>query len=258
MKNLYFIKFGGSLITDKKVPYTRRDEVIRRCVADFVKVQQSFTDALFILGNGAGSYGHYAAIEKNIHETVGFAFVQQKVKELNAYIVEQLIDKGVAAMSIHQSSILTASNGALRSLSIDSLVGLLNVGMTPVLYGDIVYDDKKLCHIFSTEDLFDILIKKLADQYAIKKVIFETTVDGFLDSHNRVISLVNQTNWQEVKQNVLKTDGYDVTGGMKHKIEKALEYTKKNIVTHIVNGREPHILERVLVANEDVGTKIGM
>ncbi|OGK18162.1 hypothetical protein A2779_02410, partial [Candidatus Roizmanbacteria bacterium RIFCSPHIGHO2_01_FULL_40_98] len=241
MKKLIFIKFGGSLITYKDKPYTPRRDIIRELSKEIKKLQQIYSDHAFILGNGAGSFGHYAATELNVADGMkskkqkyGFALVQSKVKELNKIVVDELLKTGVNSISIHPSSVVTASKGKANKIFLDSIKGILSLGMTPVVYGDIVFDDKKGSHIFSTENLFEILVSKLYKKsFSVDKVIYLSIVDGVLNAEKKVIPTITQKTYSKFKKHLYKTEGYDVTGGMLHKVEKALKLSKSGIQIYI-------------------------
>ena len=151
---LVFIKLGGSLITDKEKAYTLRRNNIQNVAKSLSNIIREKKDTLFIIGNGAGSYGHYAATIHDYHKPFGFAFLQRKVKELNAIIVEELLRNGIPSISLSFSAISTAKSGKLQTIYLDSLKGFLESGVTPALYGDVVYDSKKNSTIFSTENIF--------------------------------------------------------------------------------------------------------
>jgi len=118
--------------------------------------------------------------------------------------------------------------------------------MTPVVYGDIVFDDKKGSHIFSTENLFEILVSKLYKKsFSVDKVIYLSIVDGVLNAEKKVIPIITQKTYSKFKKHLYKTEGYDVTGGMLHKVEKALKLSKSGIQIYIANGRK-NVLAKIL------------
>ncbi len=253
---LVFIKLGGSLITDKEKAYTLRRNNIQNVAKSLSNIIREKKDTLFIIGNGAGSYGHYAATIHDYHKPFGFAFLQRKVKELNAIIVEELLRNGIPSISLSFSAISTAKSGKLQTIYLDSLKGFLESGVTPALYGDVVYDSKKNSTIFSTENIFSVLCEKLGRSYKISKMIHLTTVDGFLDENKKVIPHITQRNFSSIKKNLYKTKGFDVTGGMVHKIEESLKLAKKGIETHIVNGSIDNVLESIVLNGEGSGTLV--
>jgi isopentenyl phosphate kinase len=184
-------------------------------------------------------------------------FAKYGVSRLNRMVIEALLREGVNACSVNPSSIITAENGKVESMFLDSITGMLQMGVTPVLFGDIVYDKVKGCQVFSTEDLFEIVIRKLLlKKYAIETVIHLTVVDGVLDNQGRVIPHIMKSNFEEVKKLLYKAHGYDVTGGMLHKVQKALDFAKKGIKTYIINGQRTKKLYAVVQAQQVSGTCI--
>jgi isopentenyl phosphate kinase len=263
MKKIVFIKLGGSLITDKTQPYVAKMEVIQTIAYSLKKIIAENPEIQFIIGNGAGSFGHFPAVKHNIKNGItnndqlfGFCEVQDGVARLNRIVVAELLNHNISVCSVHPSSIFTAKNGKINSVFLNSLEGLMSLGIIPTVYGDIVYDEEKGCKIFSTEDVFEILIQEfIKKNYHVAKVIHLTTVAGVLDGKGNVISRISKENFEEVKQHLYKTEGYDVTGGMLHKIQTALSYAEKNIQTQIIHGDN---LSKILLAEDiiDVGTSI--
>lgn len=62
--NAVFIKLGGSLITDKARPKHAHAQRIKALAAEISDLYKNNPEMVFFIGNGAGSYGHYA-----VHET---------------------------------------------------------------------------------------------------------------------------------------------------------------------------------------------
>ena len=63
MKELVFLKLGGSLITDKMKPYTPLLEVIDDLARQIAASLQTDRNLRIVIGHGAGSFGHVAASE---------------------------------------------------------------------------------------------------------------------------------------------------------------------------------------------------
>ncbi len=263
MKKLILIKLGGGLITYKDRPYTIRLKVIKKLAKEIKKIISKKKDAFFIIGNGAGSFGHYEAVKykisggiKNENQKYGFAVVQNSVKVLNKIIVDELLKEKINVISIHQSSILTSINGKLKNIFTDSLEGFLNLKIIPAIYGDIVYDEKKGAHIFSTEDAFSFLINKFhGKKYKVEKVIYLTTVDGVLDKKNMVIPKIKDK--MQLKKNLFNTDDFDVTGGMKHKVEQGLYLAKQGIKVYITSGVRKESIYHAVFDQNFYGTIVG-
>jgi hypothetical protein len=58
---LYFLKMGGSLITDKTTPRTPRMEVLNRLAMEIASACAQNPSLHLVVGNGAGSFGHVPA-----------------------------------------------------------------------------------------------------------------------------------------------------------------------------------------------------
>ena len=61
MRELTFIKLGGSLITDKTRPYTPRLDVLQLLAYEILDAQRATPGLPIVLGHGSGSFGHTAA-----------------------------------------------------------------------------------------------------------------------------------------------------------------------------------------------------
>jgi len=263
MKKIILIKLGGSLITEKDKPYTSRDDVINQLAIEIKKIITTKKDTIFILGNGGGSFAHYPAKKYHIQDKTkkdlfGYAAVQDGAAQLNRIVVGALLKQGIPAVSLHPSSFVTASGGVKKAFFTDSLFGQLHNHLTPVIYGDIVFDEKDSYHIFSTEALFSLIIPELRkEHYQVEKIIHLTSVAGVLDAKKQIIPLISQQNFVEVKKHIFKTKGTDVTGGMLHKIETALSYAKNGIPTYIIQGdNKQKLLTKLLLNQEVIGTTI--
>lgn len=262
MKKLIFIKLGGSLITEKDKPYTARMDVIQNIATELAHITKEKKDTLFILGNGGGSFPHYPAVKykmkegiKTPEQVMGFCEVQDAASRLNRIVVRELLDKGISACSINPSSIFTARKATVKNVFLDSIIGFLNTGVIPVVYGDIIFDEEKGSTIFSTEDIFNILISEfLQRDYQVEKVLYLCTVDGVYDKNGKVIPQITEQNWENVKTHLYATEGFDVTGGMVHKIESALDLAQKGIQTYILKGKEESL--HVMIDENQIGTVI--
>lgn len=265
MKKIIFIKFGGSVITDKNSPLSPSVANIKNLATQLAHVQAALSHKYyFVVGNGAGSYGHYYADKYKTTEGIqtekqieGFAVEQYFDTELNHLILKNLIDSKIHAQSFHPSSMFFVVGGKVKKVFMEPLIGTLNLGITPCLYGNIVFDKDKGCHILSTEVIFNQLIKQLLRRkYQIAKVVYVTTVDGFKKQDGTTIQTVNKENYPALKKHFYHTKGFDVTGGMKQKITEALKLAGKGVRTQIVNGNDEDILIKALIENRKIGTLV--
>lgn len=260
MKEVIFIKYGGSIITDKSCPMSVLENVIKTLnkQVQFLSLETSFS---IILGNGGGAFGHYFADKYQLFsgkiETDTFLGIC-KGKDGNSYlnrlVVEDLLNLGISACSVRISVPYILQNNAK---SWEEVFLYLDNDIIPIIYGDIVLLSKIQYDIISTEHAFVDLAKYMCEykkeQYHINKIIFCTNTDGVLDKNGEKIPKItadfNDSSifWHDNKN-------YDVTGGMLEKVEKSLKMASIAPV-QIVNGRQENAIIKA-VNGESIGTII--
>jgi len=60
---LMFLKLGGSLITNKDIPFLARKEKIKCLGVEIKKSIDTFPELSLLIGHGSGSFGHSAAAQ---------------------------------------------------------------------------------------------------------------------------------------------------------------------------------------------------
>ena len=265
MKKVTLLKLGGSLITDKTKPFTANLDIIEDLVSQIKKAIETSPNLRLIIGNGAGSFAHYPAVKFNMKEGIknekqktGFCEVQSAATKLNRIIVEELLKKKVKAISLNPSSMIISKNGKIKDFFIKPIIGLISLGITPVIYGDIVYDEQLGSKIYSTEQLLsEIAIRLKKAGFLIEKIIHNGITKGVLDSNKNLIPTITLKNIKVVKKFLNGARGYDVTGGMMHKVVECLKLKKQGIKSLIINGTaEKDLLTNALLGNKVVGTMI--
>jgi len=262
-KPLVLVKLGGSLITDKNVPYSVHLNVIERLAKEIAEVKKAGKIDL-IVGHGGGSFPHVSA--KKYQTSSGFigkeseygmCVVQNDAARLNRIIVSSLLDAGVKAMSFQTSAVCVAKDSKIQNFYLDSMKELLEHEIIPVPYGDVGVDLNKGCCILSTEEIF----RFLATQFHPRKIVMVGKVDGVFtadpikDKTAKHIREISKENWQETKKYLGGSDGTDVTGGMIHKIEQSIDMAKSGAEVEIISGLREGNLKRCLFG-ENVGTSI--
>lgn len=265
MGKVVFLKLGGSLITDKTKPFTQKPAVIRNIAQQIKKALDKDAKISLVIGNGAGSYAHYPAVLykmrngiKTEKQKMGFCLVQDAAARLNRIVVEQLLKAGVKCMSLNPSSMIVSKDGKIKDFFVDPVIKLLRLGITPVLYGDIVYDEKLGSQIYSTEMLLTELalrFKKL--KIEVNSIIHNGITSGVMDEKGNLIPRISSDNFKTLKKIFTSTKGFDVTGGMLHKVRESLKLAKHGMKTVIINGvSQKDLLKKAILGEEVVGTVI--
>jgi isopentenyl phosphate kinase len=256
-----FLKLGGSLITDKNVEKSFRQDAMTRLAHEITRALLDNPNLNLLIGHGSGSFGHFVASRnKTIHgvktpaEWEAFAEVGLVASELNSLVAKSLHDAGVPVLRLQPSASAKCRDGVLHTLNVEPIRAALANGLVPLVYGDIAFDDVRGGTIVSTEKLFF----RIAEEISIDYVLLMGEVDGVYDQHKKLISEITPTNAERVITALGGSGGTDVTGGMETKVQDMLELVKRHRTTHIriANGLQPENLYRLLIGETDTGTLI--
>jgi isopentenyl phosphate kinase len=261
-KTLTLIKLGGSLITNKSKPFTLQRKMLENVVA---QIKQAHDEgARLIVGHGSGSFAHvpaekYRTIEGNINnESVyGAAVVEDVASQMNRIVVGEMLKQNITAVTQQSASLFSlATRDARPEISLKNIQSLLGGGFVPVVYGDVLFTQDGNFTIYSTEKVLNNLALALRSAgETIGKVIHCGETDGFLKNGQVVKTITTQTH-QLMLSAMDKAKGFDVTGGMEHKVEMALSLAQEGVDSFIVGNNHGGNLYRTIVGQEYIGTKI--
>lgn len=263
-QKIVLIKLGGSIITNKEVPMMVRKQVLKRLVADLVKAQIE-TNQTYIIGHGSGSFAHAPALRYGtkdgfIHaeSKMGMAITQDSAAKLNRIVIEEFLNKDFPAVSFAFSNSLVTKNNQCQSWNDAVFNQYLINGLSPIVYGDVIVDSKKGCTIWSTETILSFLVDWLQQKtdYQPKQVVYVNEVAGVLDQDRQIIPEISIKNADTIKKMMTRTKGFDVTGGMWHKIEEALKLSQKGVETFVISGLIKNNLYQLLTEQSYQGTHV--
>lgn len=277
MKELVFLKLGGSLITDKTQPYTPLLDVMDDLALQIKTALQTHPNLRLVIGHGAGSFGHVPASEYRTRDGLppkstplahrerdetednywkGFAEVWYQASTLNRYVMKALHKAEMRAISLPPSSNVIASNGQVSVWETTPIRMALAAGIVPVIFGDVVFDEIRGGTILSTEDLFMHLAKALNPERILLAGL-EAAVWADFPARTTRIKAITPASFEEVSAGVGKSHGADVTGGMESKVKQMVELVKElpDLQIQIFSGSEPGNIVRVLTG-EVLGTVI--
>ncbi|MCK4758377.1 MAG: kinase, partial [Thermoplasmata archaeon] len=173
---MILVKLGGSAITDKSKELTARVDVISRLTKE---IADSGKKCLVI--HGAGSYGHIKAKKYCLKEGTGhpeyrqgIIDVQMDVRILNGLVVDAFHAAGMPVASIPAGAMAVFEDGELVELPANVFRHYLDIGITPITFGDVVVDRSRGVCICSGDDI----MLHLARELGIKKCLFVTSEDG--------------------------------------------------------------------------------
>jgi isopentenyl phosphate kinase len=255
---MFIIKFGGSVITDKKTKYQFSQ---KRCSQLVSEVKESAKKALIV--HGAGSFGHILAKEFELNEGYlnekqipAIAQVQKDVKDLNLMVLNTFIESGIPAVSLAPSAFLIHKNKEITGMEMELFKRYYKMGLTPISFGDVVLDDDLKFSICSG----DQLMLEFARAFLPEKVIFVADVDGIFTSDPassddaELIPVLNQNMLAEVEKKKAQVD--DVTGSMLGKLDHMFKIADLGVTTMIINGTVENRLRDALLGEDVISTKI--
>ena len=260
---LIFLKLGGSLITNKSVPYTPRTEIIDSIAAQVARFLERDREVELLIGHGSGSFGHEAAGQLQTMARKpgtdlwhGFSEVWYQASTLNRLVTEAFRRTGLAVVSISPFSSVVADNGEIDRWDISPIRNALDHHILPIIYGDIVFDSKKGWSILSTEMLFDHLL----DTFHPRRILLAGMEEGVWKDYpdrNHLVSEITPKLYETEPPSWGDIAGMDVTGGMRSKVEDMLNLVKRepDLQVHIFSGKDPKMIHRAL-NGENMGTLI--
>ena len=276
MKELVFLKLGGSLITDKTKPYTPLLDMMDDLALQVATTLQTQPNLRLVIGHGAGSFGHVAASEYKTRDGYprpsplahrerdqneenyweGFAEVWYQASTLNRYVMKALHKGNVRAISLPPSSSVIASEGKVSVWETTPIRMALSSRMVPVIFGDVVFDEIRGGTILSTEDLFMHLARALSPERILLAGL-ESAVWQDFPARTKKIEKITPNTFDQISSGIGKADGADVTGGMESKVKQMLELIENNheLTIQIFSGTEPGNIVRALTG-ETLGTVI--
>ena len=260
---LIFLKLGGALITDKAQPHTPRLQVIERLAGEIAAAQAEDTGLHILLGHGSGSFGHFPASQyktrlgvKSAEEWRGFVEVWREAAGLNHLVMRALERAGLPALVFPPSAMLIAHQGKVASWDLDPLRHALEVGLLPVIYGDVVFDTQLGGTILSTEDLF----AHLAGYIQPAGLLLAGNQPGVwadFPENTRLLPEITPTSYPHIGSGLSGSAAIDVTGGMAGKVRRVISLVEAlpGLRASIFSGEIPGNLRRALLG-EALGTQV--
>ena len=225
---LYFLKLGGSLITDKHQPHTARPAVLARLMREIAAARAARPGLALVLGHGSGSFGHAEGktygTRNGVHsaeEWQGFAKVQAAAGQLNQLVLEAARAADLPVVNFPPSASAICRDGEIAVLAVAPIQNALAHGLVPVVFGDVAMDETRGGTIVSTEDVFRFLAPRLQPERVLLAGI-EPGVRTHWPEGEILASVTPAT----PLGGIAGSHAADVTGGMASKVQEMLALVK--------------------------------
>jgi len=247
---VFVLKLGGSVMTDKTRERSPRLKIIDE-IAEII----SLSGKRLLIVHGGGSFAHPTASKYELQagyrdpsQLMGYAATKRGLLELQGIILDALIRHGVAAIPFTTSSFVSAKGGRINSMDTRAMRRLFQLGLPPVLSGDVVADEALGFSIVSG----DQLAPALAIEFQASQVIFGCDVDGVFTEdpkrspNARLIPKVDRSAIDRIVESAGPSSAPDVTSGMAGKLRESKRLVEAGIPATIVNLTNPQNLKALL------------
>jgi len=254
---MILIKLGGSIITNKTQYRIFNREMVRRLCAE---IRDSGVNAIIV--HGGGSFGHVISKEYSLHkgytdpkQVPAVARVQYDMRELNLMMMDELLNAGIPAVSVPPGSCFMMDDGKLLLDDPEVLLSASDMGLMPVMFGDVVFDRSKGFGICSGDQLIEVL----CGIYDPERIVFVSDVDGLFDKDpktNKDAKLLPEVTSEILNGVSSESSVDDVTGGVRAKMEAMLRMTSSERDCILVNGSVEGRLCSLLKGDSVISTTV--
>lgn len=261
------IKLGGALLTDKRQPFTLRHAILNQVVNELKTCIESGFIGRLLLVHGAGSFGHPPVVQHQLHkgfqsptQLIHFTYAHNCVMQLRLAIAKVCHQASLAVVTIAPSSCMTADGFVARNQFYDAISGFLDLGMIPLLGGDLITDQQVGFCVHSG----DIIAVDLALHYRASRLIFATAVDGIYDRDPIQFpqaKRIGQLSLQELVDGAAQLNVHqdlDASGAMAGKLDavrQASDAMRAGLCVHVLSMMREGNLQ-ALLNGKPVGTQL--
>lgn len=265
------LKIGGSSISNKKLlkialksqsPEDIKSalaidgQVIDNIASEIGSLYSSGVKRIIIL-TGVGSPGHFTVLKYNLHkgftrdkyQSLGLIEAQNAVNRLRQNLLEAFLRHEIPTMQIYASSIYESDKMRIVQGYTTNIERFLEIGIIPVISGDMVPDKTMGCSVLSG----DQILKDLVEKFKPKKIVFGSDVDGLYDSDPKInpeANFIPEVTEENISTILSQVSGEDASGQMKGKIveiKTLLDSGYKDIL--LLNITKRGVLEQAINQN---------
>jgi isopentenyl phosphate kinase len=247
------LKLGGSVVTDKMVPFKIRDDVIAGMASELA--QTGRTDLIII--HGGGSVGHYLADKLNLLgsekiKPMDSSYVLLEMDKLSTRIASHLIEKGIPAVTLPTHAIGRSANDGEFKLDESNIKLALDLGFSPLLKGDVVFGEKGNVDIVSG----DALASRLAISFGAERLVMCMDQDGIIGPDSKLLDRVKLSEPYDRLLWPSEEGRIDVTGGLGAKLKELESVVKRGIPVLFLCPFRPNRLFNAISGKPFRGTEV--
>ncbi len=244
------VKLGGSAITDKSKDCTPNFPVIEHAIEQLASYK-----APIILLHGGGSYAHPMVTRSKLDrgflkktQTIAVSETEMNLDQLTRIIGASLLLNKRPFVPLHPISFVTMRAGQISRCFLDPVRKSLELGLTPLMHGDVAFDEIKGWGVLSADKLATLLGARLK----VSRVLFGCDVDGIYSRNPKVseeaelITEVTSSNASTLIRTLRREPSGDASGGMLGKVTEAFQIARRGKESIIFNLKKQNSLINVL------------
>lgn len=227
--------------------------VITRLAQEIYSARQKQPDLKLVVGHGSGSFGHPIAAKHGTHlgasspsDWLGFVEVWHAQQRLNRLIIDKFFEAGLPVIGFPPSTSVITHEGTMLEMALKPLKRSLEVGLLPLVYGDVAFDNIRGSSIISTEEVFAYIARRLLPRRVLIAGLEPGVYESYPDT-DKILSVLTEADLADITLKQAATP--DVTGGMDSKVQEALSIARAlpDLEVRIFSGEEPGVLESALL-----------
>ena len=239
------LKLGGSLITNKDVPLSINDSALRSVSRAVRESGLPNKKRKLFLIHGGGSFGHYYAkrfglgIEPRKVPATHIAKTTASMMELHLAVVKSLSAMDVAPETILAQDLLSPGSKGLTKEGARRVKECFDSGLIPVSFGNVGVAGGQ-ASIISGDKICELICKEMP----VRRVVFAMDVDGIYptpDLQGEILGTISEGDSVKTGTRV-----FDVTGGVRAKIDLGFRLARTGAEVFYVNGTKDKRLLKLL------------
>jgi isopentenyl phosphate kinase len=236
------VKLGGSIISDKAVDHSFREAVVTSLGRALASARERV-----VLVHGGGAFGHpmakkYGLSSSKAKRTAeGVAETRRAMLDLDQRVCAALQAAGLRPYTFTPYPLFSAAGRR----GVAWLDGLLDSGLTPVTFGDVIHEEEGFRIISG-----DTIAKELSASLHASRCVFVMDVEGIMDQHGRLIETLDARALEEMKG----SGSSDATGGIALKVREAMTMASAGTEVAFVSGFKAEEFAKALKQQSFHGT----
>ncbi len=241
LRSFLVVKLGGSVITNRDMPYTLDPVMCLALIQKISRFKQRYPQDPIVLVLGGGSYGHPPVREFGLELPPGreagsvsrFSRLTIALYSLVCDFMKIAFEENIELHAFQSSSLLTCRDGQVHSYFSEGIEHCLRSCGIPLITGGSVFDDELGQVVFGSDRIPELL----ARMFRVRRCVFVSDVQGITNhTDGGMYEEITTDNCSNLFSSIYASRRMDVTGGMRGKAEAALRLAQVGVESVICSA----------------------